>query len=135
VVLVAAFAFAAPAAGFMGLVDFGAHIDGPGIGYSPTQLVAPFLFGVAVLAFVAVLLLAARWPWARWRAILPGIGLAAAFVAMGAPLALLHASWRRACASGSAAACDAIAQMKRRGDPAPPLTSPTTPMPRATPSP
>ena len=118
VVTVALFAFAAPSAGFMMLVDFGAHVDGPGVGYGAHHGAGAFLFGASLISLVACVLLATRWPWARWRAIAIGAALAIAFVLSGAPTKMLFHSWKRACDLGSADGCYAYAETLPERDPA-----------------
>ena len=118
VVALALLAAASPSAGCMALVDFGAHVDGPGVGYGGRHGAGAFLFGVATIALVSVALLASRWPWARWRGIGIGVALALAFVATGMPVRMLRASWRRACDNGtSEEACAAIASLDPPGSP------------------
>jgi len=89
----------------MSLLDYGAHVDGPGIGFYAgksgdwTGLFTLLFIAGLVLAFVAQ----GRAHWTRaWAigALLWGLSLVA-----GLPTSLLYGSWEAACRDGAGRAC------------------------------
>lgn len=103
--------FVSLACGFMELIDFGAHVDGPGVGYGSGVLGALTVgfFGGAALAIVML----AAWPTARLHGVLGGIALAVAFIFAKMPIHLLRAAWHSRCDHGEGAACHGLGDERR----------------------
>lgn len=103
--------FVAIACGFMLLVEFGAQVDGPGVGYG-WGVLRPVMVG-AVGGFIGALVLGVRWPTARAVGWSSGVVLAIAFIAARGPIHLLEASWTWRCDRGEGDACHGLGDERR----------------------
>lgn len=79
--------------GFLLMVDFGAHVDGPGVGFGEELTKAIGVLGVS--SILASLVGGIHWKWARWTGWLAGFGVFVAIVAAQVPIRLLHAAFAK----------------------------------------
>lgn len=107
-VIIACATFLWFALGIMALADFGAFVDGPGVGYFGSKPSGAFYLSMGSFAsFVVALVLVVKWPFARWIGLAAGCAAFLVFLFGGAPIALMHFAWSRACVHGDDAACRA----------------------------
>jgi hypothetical protein len=101
----------------LGLVEFGAYVDGPGIGLldSPGSLLWVAL--VATTSFVVAIVTLQHWPWKPWLGLASGFGAFLALVLSGAPRVAFERSWTRRCLAGNDLACNAELRHLGQGTP------------------
>lgn len=109
--------FAAPTLGLLGLMDFGAHVDGPGVGlFGEGGGASGLLVLAGALTSVGSLAIAIVSPTARWVGLPAGVLAFLVFMGLGGPLRVFHAAWAWQCAGGSLDACVVGQQAKPRAD-------------------
>jgi hypothetical protein len=116
-VVLAIATFATFTSSCLGLMEFGAYVDGPGIGMlgSPGRL--PWVALFAVASFVVVVLMLQRSLWQPWLGLGSGFAAFMALVLSGAPRAAFESSWTRRCLGGNDLACNAELRHLGKGDP------------------
>jgi len=106
--------FATISCGFMMLVEFGANVDGPGVGYG--RAIVVMVMAGAAGGLIGTLTYAQRWPWARSIGLPAGAIAAIAFIGLRGPIHILHASWRWSCDHGDGVACHGLGDERRGCD-------------------
>ena len=97
----------------MSMLDYAAHVDGPGVGLyvGESGHSTGFLAWVFAVALALAIVCQNRLHWTRAWAL--GTGLWILSLVGGLPTAVLHWSWEHACRSGSGRACYANAGAHR----------------------